>query len=171
VTVIELLFAGAILSILTGLAAIALKRDLHKAHSSEVVQMFGDFQMKEELYKSLNGTYLSSGSDTETDLWPTHLAGGDRKVDISAGLPTSWQTLKIDPGTGGLYCQYAAIEGAGGSTAHLGTIGMSLYAGAAPASEWYYLVAQCDWDGDPTLNSSYSRRGDRTDLQRSNEGR
>jgi Tfp pilus assembly protein PilE len=165
---IELMMTVVILGILTAVAIYAFSKNARKARAAEVTSMFAELQSREETYRSLNGNYLSTVA-SEGTYFPTSITGGSSKTTLGA-LPAAWTTLKIDTQGGGLYCQYAVIAGAANSTTGMGSIGTTLYA-TTPAQSWYYLLAQCDWDGNSAVNSIYARRGDSEDLVKINEGR
>ena len=50
----------------------------------------------------------------------------------------------------------------------MGATGTVLFT-AAPPRNWYYLMAQCDWDGDSSVNALYWMRDDLSTLGQSNE--
>jgi hypothetical protein len=85
--------------------------------------------------------------------------------------PTRWTQLKVGLPKGGLYCQYEVVAGPAGNNAQIGTYGQILFGATAPVRPWYYLMAQCDWDGDPAVNAHYWQRDDLTELGRDNEQR
>jgi prepilin-type N-terminal cleavage/methylation domain-containing protein len=179
-TMIELMLVVVIVGILVAVAIYAYSRSMRKARSTEVVTMFGEIRMREEAYKSEFGRYLplcpapsgAPGADcAESDMWPTPLPGRGQEIDIATpGLPARWQTLKMQPGKAGLYCQYVAVAGLAG-TAVPGTYpkGQLLYGAAVVPGNWYYLVAQCDWDNDSAVNAMYWQRGDSSELGHENE--
>jgi Tfp pilus assembly major pilin PilA len=182
---IELMTVVAIVGILSTITVIAYKGYMRKARASEIPLMFGEFKAKEEAYHAEFGSYLAAcpnpsgtpvGFDcNEGDYWPATLLGGGRQTSIST-MPTRWQTLKIAPGHAGLYCQYEVVAGVAGSNAHLGTRGQSIYTDSSgnsitPQVNWYYVLGQCDWDGDSSVNAQYWQRGDLSELGRVNEQR
>ena len=72
--------------------------------------------------------------------------------------PPTWRQLKINPVKSSLYCQYGVVAGLA-ATSPTGAKGQLIFPVASPA-HWYYMVAQCDWDGDPAVNAWYYQRGD-----------
>ena len=52
----------------------------------------------------------------------------------------------------------------------MGPKGKLLYA-TNPLRDWFYLVAQCDWDGDAAVNEESYQHGDMAEIGRDNEGR
>jgi type IV pilus assembly protein PilA len=174
----------AIIGILAAVAVVAYSRYTRKAKSNEVVQIFGELKAKEEAYHSEFGRYLGACKAAkpapgvpdlgcvEGDYFPEPLVGGNRATDIPA-LPERWVKLKVQPGKGALYCQYEAVAGPANQNGNMGVYGSELYAdiGGTPTRNWFYLLAQCDWDGNPAVNATYQQRGDLTALVRENEQR
>ncbi len=178
-TMIELMLVVVVVGILVAVAVYAYSRSVRKARSAEIVAMFGEIRMREEAYKAEFGKYLpmcpnpAGGSDevdcVETDMWPP-LPGAGQPIDITGGLPARWQTLKVSPGKASLYCQYVVVAGLGGVAVPAAyPKGQILYGAAVVPGNWYYLVAQCDWDNDPTVNAMYWQRGDSSELGHENE--
>jgi prepilin-type N-terminal cleavage/methylation domain-containing protein len=168
VTLIELLIAMAILGILAAVAIPAYTKYTRRAKRAEVAQIFGEFQTKEEQYKTENGTYLSTGAD-ESAIHP--MPSGDRRTSV-APRPTSWNALRLATGTEALYCGYVAIAGSPDAEPD-GTDGATLWNGK-PVGSWFYLRAVCDWDsGSSALDEVHLLRGDHalTETVLTNEGR
>jgi prepilin-type N-terminal cleavage/methylation domain-containing protein len=180
-TMVELMMVIVIIGILATVASVSYAKYARKANSSEVSQIFGELKTREEAYHAENGAYLSAcaspGTATpttldcaENDFWPAALPGKGKKIAIGT-LPASWSALKVAPGKASLYCQYSVVSGSGGfAVSGMGALGQSLYA-TDPLRDWYYLVARCDWDGDPATNSLYWQRGDMAELYSENDGR
>jgi prepilin-type N-terminal cleavage/methylation domain-containing protein len=160
-TLIELMIVVAIVGILAAVGVSAYRKMIRKSKASgEVPMMLGQFQQREEQYLNENGTYLATGT-SDTDYYPKPLAGAGRLTDISAGMPTAWGStgLRIQPGSNGLYCGYVTLIGPGG-TAPAGA-GSVLWANpATPTHNWFYVRAECDWDGSTTANNIWLVRGD-----------
>jgi prepilin-type N-terminal cleavage/methylation domain-containing protein len=179
-TMIELMVVVAVIGILSTVAVVAYTRYIRKARSAEIPQMFGEIKTKEEAYHAERGSYLGmcpsptggpAPDCAETDYWPTPLPGRGAMMTLGA-LPARWQTLHIAPGKSGLYCQYNAVAGPGGTLASaMGPTGQLLYNGNNPLKAWFYLLGQCDWDNDPAVNATYWQRGDFSELGRDNEQR
>ena len=178
---IELMLVVVIIGILVGVAVYAYSRSVRKARSTEVITMFGEIRMREEAYKAEFGHYLPmcpnpagtvNADCDESDMWPTPLPGTGQPIDITGDLPARWSTLKVSPGKGSIYCQYVAVAGEAGSIVPASYAkGQLLYGSTAVPANWYYLVAQCDWDNDSTVNAMYWQRGDSSQLERENEMR
>ena len=180
-TMVELMMVVAVIAILTVIAVVGYTRIFRKARSTEIVEMFGELKAREEAYHAEKGQYVPAcGSATtamansdcaEGDYWPSPIVGGNEMTSI-APLNIRWQTLGVHINSSGLYCQYEAIAGLAGDSSSMGPVGQAMYpGGVAPPRNWYYLMAQCDWDGDPTVNALYWQRDDQSDLGKSNEMR
>jgi prepilin-type N-terminal cleavage/methylation domain-containing protein len=180
-TMIELMMALAVLGILATLAVVAYTRNLRKARAAEVPQMFGELSTKQEAYRAENGVYLSACPNpgipsatsvdcNENDYFPTPLPGKGQAMAVGT-LPNRWVVLRVAPGRSSLYCQYNLIAApAGFSPTNLGPTGQLLYP-TAPIQDYYYMLARCDWDGDPTVMAAYAQRGDSSVLGVDNEGK
>lgn len=165
VTLLELMIVVAILGVLATIAIFMFTRHANKAKASEVAAMFGELKLKQQAFHLENEEYLSTGANDD-DYFPTATApaGSPQSYDLatSAVPPApqdtkypgpSWQTLKMNPAKAELYCVYVAIAGAGGDDTNVGpkasgapfNLGGSL---AVPASNWFYLMAECDFDSD-----------------------
>lgn len=168
-TLIELMVTVIIVGILAAVAVYIYKKQLQKSKASEVPGMFAEFRTKEEQYAAENGLYLSTGG-SENDRWPAIVGNGD-PTDISGGIPVEWQKLRIQPGKSSLYCAYVVVAGPGGDASNMGTIGADLFGGQTPGKNWFYMVAECDWDGDPAINNMFYQRFDRSNYVNENQGR
>lgn len=167
-TLIELMIAVVIIGILAAVAIFAYNRYVKKAKSSEVPAVFAEFKLREEQYHTENGTYLSTGAD-ENSKHPATPAGGTDPQDITVGWPATWDTLRINTDKTYLYCSYVAIAGNAGvapSGAQATFFGFT----AAPPTNWFYLLAECDWDDNDTTNSFYFARSDLDGIAKRDEG-
>jgi prepilin-type N-terminal cleavage/methylation domain-containing protein len=184
-TMIELMITVVIVGILAAVAVVAYRRNIQKARASEVPAMFQEMKAKEEAYSMEFGRYLgmcnaampaAGTADTgcvETDFFPAVLTT-NTQMDISGTKPARWTALRIQASKSSLYCQYVVVAGPAGVISNMGTVGVELfneYASSTPPRNWYYLLAQCDWDNNSAVNAIYSMRGDKTDLYKSNEQR
>ena len=184
-TMIELMVTVAIVGILATIGVVAYTRNIRKVRASEVRAVIAEIKVKEEAYQMENGTYLGmcttamptagtmDSGCSEGDYWPTPLHTR-QQMDITGAKPARWTALRLQPGKGALYCQYEAIAGAAGVNGNMGAIGKSLYteyAGGTPPKNWYYVLAQCDWDSDSSVNALYWSRGDQNIIGAENEQR
>lgn len=182
-TLIEMMIVVAIMGILAGIAVYAYRKVTSTAEvDSEVNAIFAEFRVRQEEYHAENGTYLSAGSDA--DLFPP---GAPRRpqdaaidaapllaaVDGTGGTHAdNWVRLRMNPRKMHLRCGYAAVAGdAGTVVGGMGGGALQMNLPSPPESNWYYLVARCDADGDNALDSFYLVRYDREDVLIQNKGR
>jgi prepilin-type N-terminal cleavage/methylation domain-containing protein len=157
-TLIELMVVVAIVGILAVVGAKTYTKWLKKSKASgEVPMMLGHFQQREESYFAENGTYLSTGT-SDSDYFPTPLKGGGSYTALGT-MPATWQTLRIQTGQNGLYCGYVAIAGAAGTAPGTSSAAAGLWA-TTPTRPWFYVRAECDWDGQSAVNNKWVVRGD-----------
>lgn len=178
-TMIELMITVAVLGILVTVAVVAYTRNIRKARAGEVPEVFGKIHTAENTYYAEHGHYvamcptLGAGAlyadCAEGDYWPATLPGSGAAMDASSP-PARWSMLKINLGRGSLYCQYEVIAGLAGDDDNIGAIGAEMFP-TTPTRNWYYVMAQCDWDGDSTTKATYWQRDDWTIVGRANEGR
>ena len=179
---VELMMVVVVIAILTVVAVVGYTKIFRKARSTEVVEMFGELKAREDAYHAEKGQYVpacgtaatafANDDCAEGDYWPNPIVGGNDMTN-AAPLNPRWQTLNVHINTSGLYCQYEVVAGlANDPGGAMGPVGLGMY-GAAPPRNWYYLMAQCDWDGDGPagVNALYWQRDDQTALGKSNENR
>ena len=179
-TLIEMMIVVAIMGVLASIAVYAYRKVTTSAEvDSEVNAIFAEFRVRQEEFHAENGTYLSTGAN-ETVTFP---AGAPRRpqdaaiditpqlaVDGTGGTPAdAWVRLRMNPRKNQLRCAYAAVAGVAG--APVGGSGGAVLGMGTPESNWYFLVARCDADGDPALDSFYLARHDREDMVVQNKGR
>jgi hypothetical protein len=68
------------------------------------------------------------------------------------------------------YCGYVTIAGDAGDSANLGTKAAEFGLTAAPATDWYYIIAHCDLDGNGSRDSYYFTWSGDTAVKKQNEG-
>jgi len=169
-TLVELMVVVAIVGILAAVAVFMFTKQTRKAKASEVPAVFAELKLRQEQFHLEHSQYLTTGDDDDS-LFPTDDPGRDAiALDVTASpvppdpqgteFPSpSWQSLRISTDKTALYCGYVAIAGDGGDDTNVGaTAGAAPFdlGGAlpVPATNWYYLLARCDFDGDDT-NSVY----------------
>jgi hypothetical protein len=102
---------------------------------------------------------------SEGNYWPSPLTTA-ALMNVTSP-PVRWQRLRIAPGKGALYCQYSVVAGPAGNKAPMGAIGTELFGEfpmQTPPRNWFYMMAQCDWDNDLATNAQYWQRGDLTNM-------
>lgn len=171
-TLIEMMFVVVVIGVLAAVAVVTYSKVTRRAKSSEVAAMFAEFKNREEMWASEKGRYLGACAAAmpaagvpdmgcvEGAYWPTPL-NTKAQMNVTAP-PVRWQQLRVQPGKGALYCQYNVIAGPGGQNGNMGPVGTSLWTEVAgiPPKNWFYMMAQCDWDNDLSANAVYWQRGD-----------
>lgn len=152
-TLMELMIVVAIVGILASIAIFMFTRHVAKAKASEVPAMFAEFKIREQQYHLENEAYLSTGA-TDNDYFPTATAPGKdaQNYDITASPGDSWKSLRMSPDKTALYCVYVAIAGPGGDLDNAGpkATAAPFNLTAIPPVNWFYVMAECDFDGDGT---------------------
>lgn len=170
VTLIELMVVVAIVGVLAAVAVFMFGKSTRKAMASEVHAMFTEFKLRQEAYAVENDSrYLSTGT-SDTDYWPP-TPSGSKQATTLAPLPAEWGQLKMAPDRTDVYCSYVTVAGLGGDDANIGATATAFGLTAAPARNWYYVIAECDFDDDPAVNSLYFTRSDQDGFQVQNEGK
>ena len=182
ITLIELVVVVAIIGILAGVAIFMFTRQTRKAKAAEVVAMFGEMKIRQAAFYLENDTYLPTAAD-DTGFFPssTPPAGSTQTFDLTASDPPpepyqekwpdpAWKTLRINPDRASLHCVYLVQAGEGGDDTNIGSVASGTFGlTAAPATDWFYLLAECDFDGDGTP-SRYFTLGDSKETLKENEG-
>lgn len=173
-TVIELLIVVAIVGILATVGIFAYKRYAAKARKSEVFSMIASIKSAEESYKAESSQYLSTGTQ-EKDYYPVLGSNGSepnpKPWDPKAAGKTGWQALGISPYASALYCGYVVIAGSANSLTGAGARGVTLFQNKAPNRPWYYIRAECDFDGNSSVNSTFETTYDNEIVFTDNEGK
>ena len=176
ITLIELMIVVAIIAILAGVAVPLFMKSQKKAKAAEVAAIFTEFKLREEGFYNENGRYLSTGgypnpaAPDETDKHPAVPAGPSKPVPI-APLPDSWKALRLQTDKQNLYCSYVSIAGDADDPANLGAVATSFDMTVAPKTDWYYLIAECDFDGDVATNSFYFTNSENDRIAVQDEGK
>lgn len=140
----------AIIAVLALIAVPAFFSQSRKSKASaETASMFAELSTKEEQYKIDQGTYLAVPA----------CAGfpSAQLQSITACIPGAWATMHVNPPESKAYCSYAITVGPQSSTPsapapfHMASDGTD----PVPVAAWYYILATCDMDGSPTVNSTY----------------
>jgi prepilin-type N-terminal cleavage/methylation domain-containing protein len=161
-TLIELMMVVAIIAVLAVIVVPQFTREAHKTKGkTEVSAMFAQLQTKEETYKQEAGAYLPAvGTTLQCPTSGPIKAGYNFATLMTDGTcAADWTTLRINPPESKMYCQYTIKTGA--KTDELApplTFKNSQgLAGAETtlASSWWYLMAECDEDGQGGTNATY----------------
>ncbi len=158
-TIIELLIVVAIVGILATIAIFAYRRYVAQARKSEVFSMIAAIKSSEEGYKAESSQYLSTTTTGETDFYPVLGSGGSEPTpktwNPSGDGRALWVTLGVSAPKSALYCGYVVVAGDAGSLAGAGARGRTLFQNVAPQRPWYYIRAECDFDGNASTNSQF----------------
>jgi type IV pilus assembly protein PilA len=171
-TLIEMMIVVAIVGILSTLAVFAYRKVTGSAEvETEITAIFAEFRVRQEEYHAEKGTYLSTGA-TEAEMFPpaAPVAPGEAPIDIApllsavdgtgSTIADKWSLLRMRPRKVQLRCAYVSIAGPGGGGAIGGRASGDFGMTTVPESNWYYLLAQCDADGDSSTDSFYFARHD-----------
>ena len=164
----ELMIVVAIIGILASIAVFMFTRHTQKARASEVPAMLGEFKLRQQAFYLENDEYLSTGANDD-DYFPSASPLPGRAQDFDLTLSPappdpqgteypgpSWQTLRMKPDKSTLYCVYVSIAGRGGDDTNVGpkAAGAPFSMGSTdlpvPINNWFYVMAECDFDGDGT---------------------
>jgi type IV pilus assembly protein PilE len=176
-TVLELMFVVAIIAVLVGIAMPSFSKTKPN-QLTEVTTVFSDLRTRLERYKLENSAYPASGSELST--WPA--APGPNPQTIFP-RPANWVDLDVVMSNEtDLYCGYAWVTGratdptantamasSDGDTGNIGSIAPTL-GFVQPATQWYYLIAHCDADGDSTVDAYYVSDSVLTTIRSKNPG-
>lgn len=165
-TLIELMVTVAIIAVLAAVAIPQFTKTTRKSRAAEVQAVFAELHQRQQEYHFANGSYFSTGS-SEAATFP---ATPGAKAQSIATLPATWVTLKVRPTYQNLYCGYVTIAGTAGDAAGLGAKAGEFGLVSAPNTDWYYLLAHCNLDGNTARDSYYfAWSGDPT-VKKQNEG-
>lgn len=177
-TLIEMMIVVAIMGILAGVAVYAYRKVTSTAEiDSEVNAIFAEFRVRQEEFHAENGSYLATGAETDLfpglprmpNLAPVDIAPLLAAADGNGGtIADAWVNLRMRPRMTALRCGYAAVAGPGNTAP--GGFGAGPLGMGTPDTNWYYLVARCDADGDSGTDSFYLARSDRENVIIQNKG-
>lgn len=171
-TLLEVMVTVAIIAILAVIAVPWFFGESRKGKArTEVSSMFGELAAKQEQYKIDQGGYfpILTGTTTPCPALPSDQLQNAGGCILSGG---AWDTLRVQLPQQQLRCSYVMQSGAPGSTptgvpAPFTMCGI----GAAPicASAWYYILANCDMNGNGTFSQYFVSSFDST-IQSFQEG-
>jgi Tfp pilus assembly protein PilE len=173
----------AIIGILSTLAVFAYRKVTGSAEvETEIAAIFAELRVRQEEYHAEEGTYLSTGAD-ESGMFPpgAPVAPGEAPIDISPLLAAAdgtgatpvhkWALLRMRPRKSQLRCAYVSIAGPGGGGSIGGIASGNFNMTVVPESNWYYLIARCDADGDSGTDSFYFARHDHEGMAVKDKGK
>jgi type II secretory pathway pseudopilin PulG len=163
---LELAFVVAIIGILAGIAVPSFFATSGKSKATaEVTTMFSDLRTRLDQYYLENGLYPPTQSEAAT--WPAIPSTSSQPL---LPLPVDWGVGPVGGPPGlrvrlsndsDVYCGYAWITGRAAvvinvpnDVGNVGPIATSL-GYTPPVTDWYYLFAHCDLDGDGSVDGYY----------------
>jgi len=168
-TLIEMLVTMAVIGILAVIALPSFFSESRKTKAfSEVQPMFNDLRVRLEQFLQENGRYPPTiGEGT------LHPASPTSTKQALNPLPTAWQDLKVRiSGTDEVYCGYTWATGLANDASNIGPqAALFPIPFATPTTDWYYLLAKCDMDGDGKVFSWYFTSSTNPTILKLNEGR
>jgi len=170
-TLLELMIVVAIVGVLAAIALPMFSGTSRKAKaSSEVAPYFQDLRVRMDQYQQEHGVYPTTiGEGTFHPATP-----GAQKQTIFP-LPSAWTTIRMRPSAStDVYCGYTWATGLANDSANIGAIAAgappSGFGFTAPATNWYYLLAKCNLDGDNARFSYYFTDSVDTSIRKLHEG-
>lgn len=166
-TLIEMSVTVAVIGILAAIAVPLWSRDSRKNKAaSEVPAMFEDLRTRLEQYNQENGVYPATIG--EGTLWPASPTSTARTL---YPLPATWQTLKVRiTGNDTVYCGYTWVTGLANTSTNIGAIASGSFAFTAPTTNWYYVLARCNMDGNSAVDEYFFSSSVNPAVQKINEG-
>jgi len=167
-TLIEMMVSLVVIAILAAIALPSFTSESRKTKAfSEVQPLFNDLRVRLEQFLQENGAYPATIG--EGTMHPTS-APSTTKVAIDP-LPPAWVNLRVRiSGDNQVYCRYTWATGLANDAANVGAEAL-VFGFAVPTTDWYYLLAKCDMDGDGATFSFYFTDSVNLSIQRRNEGR
>lgn len=166
-SLLELLVTIAVAGILTAIALPTFSGETRKSKAgAEVQPLFSDLRVRLEEYLQEHGAYPTGPGEST---WNPAAAPGPRTpVDLAALL---WQPLHVRlSGEHEVLCRYTFATGSAGDATNVGAQATAI-GFTPPSAGWYYLIARCDMDGDPTAFSWYFASSVDTRIRPMDEGR
>lgn len=159
-----------VVALIAVLAAIAIPNFVSQTSrtksDTEVMEIFAELRIRQEQYKFENGAYLGTTND-EAQLYPATPAAQER--DLLGGLPAAWQNLRYR-GRGTARCSYGVLRGDGDDDSNIGAKGTA-FGYTAPLTDWYYILAWCNMDGDSGTDGYYFTDSVNTAIRKQNPGK
>ncbi len=150
-TMIEVMIVCAIIVILAAVVIPSWMKEGRKGKfDPEIRAMFSEIGIKEEQYKSENaGVYITAPT------CPTSVSssGVDFLAQACYTAPSAWSNMRMSPTDTKIRCTYTVTQGnalaaSPGVTVPASPAGLTAPSNAATfVGPWYYIVAECDMDG------------------------
>ncbi|HZJ63383.1 MAG TPA: type II secretion system protein [Kofleriaceae bacterium] len=168
-TLLELMVTIAVISILAAIALPSFFSESRKTKAfSEVQPMFNDLRVRFEQYLQENGSYPATIGEATLHPAGTPIAT-TRPINP---LPAAWQAIKVRiTGNDRVYCGYTWATGLANDNINVGPIATATFTFAPPSTDWYYLLAKCDMDGDGAVFSYYFASSSNPTILKDNEGK
>jgi len=165
-TLIEVMLVVALIAILAAIALPTFFSTSRKVRAdAEVQPMFSDLRTRMDEYAQENGVYPPSIGEGTT--WPTTPTSSAQAINP---LPAAWTAVKVRiSGASQVYCGYTWVTGLANDGSAIGAKG-TLFGFTAPSTNWYYLLAHCDLDGDSATDGYYFSSSVDPTVQKRNEG-
>lgn len=148
-TLIEILVVVAIIGILAAIAVAVFGSAPKKARATEVHAVFAEIRARQLQFHNENNRFLSTGN--EGAMHPGPVTNQPRPV---TPLPAEWAALRIKTKTE-LYCSYVTVAGDANDASNIGATAAAFGFNAAPPRDWFYILAECDFDGNPGSNAQF----------------
>ncbi|MEJ7597876.1 MAG: type II secretion system protein [Kofleriaceae bacterium] len=166
-TLLEVMVVCVIIAILAAIALPSFASQGRKAKGDAEVSAFvTELKLREEHYQLEKGNFLATGA-SESDMFPPGNPTGPHRTIPT--YPASWTALKVRLGATRALCTYVVQTG----TPTSGTVGpMATTFGMAVGSKnWFYILARCNLDDDPTSFSWYFTSSTSSTIQKLNHGK
>jgi type II secretory pathway pseudopilin PulG len=173
----------AVVVILAILAAVVIPnfmKETNKAKGlSEATAMFAEIAQKQEQFKMESGKYMGNLTGTNyagTTTCPTSVPSADYNFATSCvGTSSAWLTMRVDPTSSSLRCQYIIEAGVSGSTltpptGFKNSKDQLNTAEPALAGAWWAVHAVCDESRNGGTNAEYYQNSVNRKIQKLNEG-
>ena len=159
-TLIEVMIVVVIVAILAAVVIPSFMRESSKTKANtEVNAMFAEIAVKEEQYKIENNVYLLAPKCPSA---PS--AAGAVFTTACVG---AWLNLRVAPPETKVRCAYNINAG----LASVPPVPPTGFTMLAPATSWWFVVAECDMDGKGGTNATFFMSSVDTQIQKQNEGK
>jgi hypothetical protein len=133
--------------------------------AAEAAAMFQDLRTRMDQFQQENGIYPPTIGEATV-----HPTTPGRLKQALFPLPAAWIALRMRiSGSSEVYCGYTWATGLANAGDNIGAIASGSFGFAAPATNWYYLLARCNLDGAGGSSYYFSSSVDPT-IRKLNEG-